>query len=97
MKDDIILTALINFLVPMILLYAFFALAECLSSGFFSVIYSIILFVAAFMIYSTRFDGLRSSAITSIDLIAWIGLAVFLFYLIVVLLLISKLIPGFIN
>jgi hypothetical protein len=94
MKNDMILSALVNFLVPMILIYAFFSLVDCLSNGFFSAIYSIILFVAAFMIYSVRFDGLKSSLMVSINIISWIGLSILGFYLIVVFLLLSGVITS---
>jgi len=87
MRNDIILVALINFLVPMILLYAFFSLVDCFTNGFFPIIYSITLFAQAFMIYLIRFDGLKSSMIISINMISWIVLIVLMLYLTFTLLL----------
>ena len=92
MRNDVILVALINFLVPMILLYAFFSLVDCFTNGFFSIIYSITLFVEAFMIYSVRFDGLKLSTITSINIFSWFGLVALIFYLTFVLLLLIRII-----
>ena len=87
MRNDVILAALINFLVPMILLYASFSLVDCFTNGFFSIIYSITLFTQAFMIYSVRFDSLKLSTIISINIISWIGLAFLMLYLAFILLL----------
>jgi hypothetical protein len=56
MKNDPVLSALINFLVPIILLYGLFFLADFFKSGFFAFIYSLVLFVSAFMIFSVRFS-----------------------------------------
>jgi hypothetical protein len=95
MKNDLILTALVNFLVPIILLYAFFSLADYINNGLFSVIYSAILFIIAFMIYSTKFGGLESYMMISIKLISWIGILIVVIYLLFILLLLTKLIPHF--
>lgn len=86
MRNDVILVAMVNFLVPILLLYAFFSLVSCFANGFFSVIYSITLFVEAFMIYSVRFDGLKSATIISIDMLSWIIMTALMLYLILVLL-----------
>jgi hypothetical protein len=54
MKNDPILSALINFLVPVIFLYGLFFLADFFVNGFFAFIYSMVLFVSVFMIFSVK-------------------------------------------
>jgi hypothetical protein len=95
MKNDVILTALVNFLVPIILLYAFFSLADYIYNGLFSVVYAAILFIIAFMIYAAKFGGLESYALISIKLISWVGVLISAIYLIFILLLLTKLMPHF--
>jgi hypothetical protein len=58
MKNDPILSALVNFLVPIIFLYGLFFLADFFKSGFFAFIYSIVLFVSAFMIFLVRLGNI---------------------------------------
>ena len=84
---------MINFLVPFILLYAFFVLADYINSGFFSLIYTTILVVIAFLIYSTKFSDLKLSSLVSIKLVSWIGLLIAVTYLVVILLLLIDLMP----
>lgn len=93
MKNDIVLVSLINFLVPIILLYAFFSLADCLSKGFSSVIYSTILFIIAFVIYSVKFSDAKPSALIGVHLISWLGFTISIIYLIMVLLFLIDLTP----
>ena len=95
MKNDVILTALVNFLVPIILLYAFFSLADYIHSGLFSMVYSAILFIIAFMIYAAKFGGLESYVIVSIKLISWSLILISAIYLLFILLLLTKLLPYF--
>jgi hypothetical protein len=54
MKNDPIISSLINFLVPIIFLYGLFCFIEFFEIGFFGVIYSAIIFVSAFMILAVK-------------------------------------------
>jgi len=93
MRSDKLLVAMINFLVPFILLYAFFVLADYINSGFFSLIYATILVVIAFLIYSTKFSDLKLSSLVSVKLVSWIGLVIAVTYLVIILLLLIDLMP----
>ena len=93
MRSDKLLVAMINFLVPFILLYAFVVLADYVNSGFFSLIYTTILVVIAFLIYSIKFADLKLSSIVSVKLISWVGLLIAIVYLSIILLLLIDLIP----
>jgi len=93
MRSDKLLVAMINFLVPFILLYAFFVLADYINSGFFSLIYATILVVIAFLIYSTKFSDLKLSSLVSVKLVSWIGLVIAVAYLVIILLLLIDLMP----
>jgi hypothetical protein len=93
MRSDKLLVAMINFLVPFILLYAFFVLADYSNNGFFSLIYTTILVVIAFLIYSTKFVDLKLSSLVSVKLFSWVGLLIAIVYLVVILLLLIDLMP----
>jgi hypothetical protein len=93
MRSDKLLVAMINFLVPFILLYVLFVLADYVNSGFFSLIYATILVVIAFLIYSTKFSDLKLSSLVSVKLVSWIGLLIAVTYLVVILLLLIDLMP----
>ncbi len=84
---------MINFLVPFILLYAFFALANYANNGFFALVYATILVVIAFLIYSAKFTELKLSSLVSIKLISWLGLLIAVVYLIIILLFLIDLMP----
>ena len=91
MKNDPILSALINFLVPVIFLYGLFFLADFLESGFFAFIYSVVLFVSGFMIFSVRFVGIKSSSLISLEFVSFFALLLSIAYIVSVLLLITDL------
>lgn len=92
MKNDPIVNALINFLVPIIFLYGLFFLAEFFTQGFFAFIYSTVLFLSGFMVLSVHSSGDRK-----IISFAWLEFVSFfisltlLAYLISVLLIITDL------
>ncbi|MFT5702984.1 MAG: hypothetical protein ACJAZX_000685 [Rickettsiales bacterium] len=93
MRSDKFLSAMINFLVPMILLYGFFVLTDYLNNGFFALIYATILLVIAFVIFSAKFSDLKFSSLISIKIISWIGLLIAISYLAIILFLLIDLIP----
>ncbi|MDA0902117.1 MAG: hypothetical protein O3B09_01735 [Proteobacteria bacterium] len=93
LKSDVVLMSLVNFLVPLILLYAFFSLMEYSENGFFAVIYSAILCVIAFMIYGLKFSHLHLSNLVSIRVIAWFALLISLIYITSILLFLIDAMP----
>jgi len=93
MRSDKLLIAMINFLVPFIMLYAFFVLADYVNNGFFSLIYATILLIISFLIYSTKFADLKLSSLVSIKIISWIGLLIAITYLTIILFLLVDLMP----
>lgn len=93
MRSDKLLIAMINFLVPFIMLYAFFVLADYVNNGFFSLIYATILLIISFLIYSTKFADLKLSSLVSIKIISWIGLLIAIAYLTIILFLLVDLMP----
>jgi hypothetical protein len=92
MKNDPIVNALINFLVPVIFLYALFFLAEFFTEGFFSFIYSAALFLTGFMVLSVRSsEGLKVASFAWSELISFFISLILLTYLIAILLSITDL------
>lgn len=93
MKSDPILTAIINFLVPLITLYGLFFLADIFEIGFFAIIYSIILFISAFLIFTSKFANSSIDFISSsqFDLLSFFILSLAISYLMAILLLITDL------
>jgi hypothetical protein len=91
MKNDAVLSSLINFLVPIIFLYGLFSLANIIDSGFFAVIYCVVLFISGFMLYLVRFSHLKYGAIVSIKMAIFFLLLLCLAYIISLLLLITDL------
>ncbi len=89
MKSDKFLIAMINFLVPVILLYAFFVLADYFHNGFFSIIYAALLVIISFLIYSAKFADSKLSSLISTKLISSIGLLITIAYLIIILFLLA--------
>jgi hypothetical protein len=93
MKNDPILSALINFLVPIIFLYGLFFLADFFENGFFAFIYSVVLFVSAFMIFSVKSSG-NAIAMTSpvqFEFLSFFALLLSISYVVAILLLITNL------
>jgi len=91
MKNDPILSALVSFLVPIIFLYGLFFLADFLEKGFFAFIYSIVLLVSGFMIFSVRFSGAQSVSLTQFEFVSFFVLLISMAYAIALLLMITDL------
>ncbi len=91
MKNDPILSALINFLVPIIFLYGLFFLADFFDSGFFAFIYSMVLFVSGFMIFSVKFSEVKLTSIFQVEFIAFFILLLSIAYICSIFLLITDL------
>ena len=90
MKNDQVLSALISFLVPIIFLYGLFFLADFFVSGFFAIIYSVILFINGFMIFSVRFSGIGPISLSHLEFISFFTLLISISYLISILLLVTS-------
>ena len=91
MKNDLILSSLINFLVPIIFLYGLFFLADFFANGFFAFIYSVVLFVSGFMIFSVRFSGVKTSSLIQLEFVSFFALLISIAYIVAILLLITNL------
>lgn len=93
MKNDPILSAIINFLVPVIALYGLFFLVDFFKNGFSAFIYAVVLFVSAFMIYAVKFASSNKSPVSEInfEFIIFSLLLVFMSYLVAVLMLVTDL------
>jgi hypothetical protein len=87
MKSDKLLISAINFLSPLVLLCAFFVLADYVNNGFFAVFYSAILVLSSFAIYSLRFFELKLPSLTFVNSLSKIGAFIAMIYLIAILLL----------
>jgi len=97
MKNDPILAALINFLVPIIFLYGLFFLVDFFESGFFAFIYSVVLFVSAFMIFSIKHSGRLlsgvspSSSVTQVEFFSFFVILLAISYVSAILLFVTNL------
>ncbi len=90
MKNDPIVTALINFLVPIIFLYGLFFLAGFFAEGFFAFIYSAVLFLSGFMVLSIRLSG-GSISLAWLEFVSFFISLLLISYLVSVLLLVTDL------
>jgi hypothetical protein len=90
MKNDPVVTALINFLVPVIFLYSFFFLAEFFNDGFFAFVYSAALFLSGVTLLMLN-SNFSKKIVTAywVDLISFFSSVTLLAYLISVLLTIT--------
>lgn len=91
MKNDQILASLINFLVPIIFLYGLFFLADFFANGFFAFIYSVVLFVSGFMIFSVKFSGFKTESLVPLDIVSSFALLLSIMYVVGILFLITNL------
>jgi hypothetical protein len=89
MKNDPILSALINFLVPIIFLYGLFFLADFIENGFFAFIYSAVLFVSGFMIFSVKFLDIKMSKIFHLEFVSFFILIISISYISAILMLVT--------
>lgn len=89
MKNDLIISSLINFLVPIIFLYGLFFLADFFANGFFAFIYSAVLFVSGFMIFAVRFD--RLPALASFEFVSFFVLLLCFSYVVAILFFVTDL------
>ena len=91
MKNDPILSALINFLVPIIFLYGLFFLADFFESGFFAFIYSVVLFASGFMIFSVKFSNMKMPSLVHFEFFSFFALLLSISYLVAILFFITNL------
>ena len=91
MKNDLILSSLINFLVPIIFLYGLFFLADFFANGFFAFIYSVVLFVSGVMIFSVRVSGTKTTTLIPFEFVSFFALLLSIAYIVAILLLVTNL------
>ena len=89
MKEDQILSALISFLVPIIFLYGLFLLADFFANGFFAFLYSAVLFVSGFMIFSVASLGEKSASVLQLEYISFFILLIAIAYIFGLLMLVT--------
>ena len=90
MKNDPVLSSLINFLVPIIFIYGLFFLADFFANGFFAFVYSVVLFVSGFMIFSVRFSGVKATSIVPLEFVSCLAILFSIFYVVTILFLITN-------
>jgi len=91
MKNDPIISALINFLVPIIFLYGCFCFVQFFEIGFFGVIYCAIIFISGFMILAVKSSMGEFFVALQFEYIAFFILLLSICYIIAVLLSITDL------
>jgi hypothetical protein len=90
MKNDQILSALINFLVPLIFLYGMFFLVDFFETGFFAFIYAVVLFVSGFMIFSVKFSDVKISSLLHLEFLSFFILLISISYIVAILFFITE-------
>jgi hypothetical protein len=91
MKNDQLINSLINFLIPIIFLYGLYFLSDLfITSGFFALIYSVVLIILGLMIYGANNDN-KFSNFSHIEILCFSGSLISLIYVVVVLLIITNL------
>ncbi|MFT6220464.1 MAG: hypothetical protein ACJA02_000929 [Myxococcota bacterium] len=90
MRSDKLLASIINFLVPIIFIYAFFELANYVNRGLFSFIYAVILVAIALFIHSMKYPDFIPSPLILKRLMTMFGIVMISYYLIFILFLILK-------
>jgi hypothetical protein len=91
MRNDPIIVAILNFLVPLIFLYSLFCLVGFFEKGFFNVIYAITLFVSGFVIVSAKLSALRLFSVLKIEFVAFFVLLLSIGYFCAILLSVTDL------
>jgi hypothetical protein len=91
MKNDQLINSLINFLIPIIFLYGLYFLSDLfITSGFFALIYSVVLIILGLMIYGANNDN-KFSNFSHIEILCFSSSLISLIYVVVVLLIITNL------
>ena len=90
MKNDQLINSLINFLIPIIFLYGLFFLSDLfIASGFFALVYSVVLSVLGLMIYSANNNIV--SNYNHLEIIIFAISLIAMIYVVAILLLITNL------
>jgi len=90
MKNDQLINSLINFLIPIIFLYGLYFLSDLfISSGFFALVYSVVLIILGLMIYGANNEN-KLSNFNHIEIISFSGSLISLIYLTVILFCITN-------
>jgi hypothetical protein len=91
MRNDPIIAAILNFLVPIIFLYGMFCFVGFFEKGFFNVIYSITLFVSGFIIISAKFSALRLFSALQLEFVSFFVLLLSICYFVGILISVTDL------
>lgn len=91
MKNDLISSAIINFLVPIIFLYGLFFLADFIDEGFSAIIYSLVLFIAGLMIFLVNYSPEKSPNLAILEPLSFFILFLAIGYIFSILVLITNL------
>jgi hypothetical protein len=91
MKKDNLLDALINFIVPITILYGIYFLVDFLRNGFFSLIYFFIIIASSFMVFSIKDNKIKNFLINYYQLITYFFTIVAIFFILMILFSITDL------
>lgn len=85
MKKDNLLEALINFIVPITILYGIYFLVDFLRNGFFSLIYFFIIITSSFMVFSIKDNKIKNFLINYYQMITYFFTIVAIFFISMIL------------
>jgi hypothetical protein len=92
MKDDQIINSLVNFLIPIIFLYGLYFLSDLfIESGFFALVYSVVLIILGLMMYGINHNPNYTKSASQLEIISFSCSFISLIYLLVILMLITSL------
>ena len=92
MKDDQIINSLVNFLIPIIFLYGLYFLSDLfIESGFFALVYSVVLVILGLMMYGVNHNPNYSKSASHLEIISFSCSLVSLIYLFIILASITSL------
>ena len=89
MKNDPVFSSIINFLLPIILLFGCFFSIDFIHAGFFALIYSLVLFAGAIIVFYIASFDLKLGLKINFDLVALIFTIIAIFYVAMLFLLVT--------
>jgi len=92
MNNDQIINSLVNFLIPIIFLYGLYFLSDLfIESGFFALVYSVVLIILGLMMYGVNHNPNYAKSASHIEIISFSCSFISLIYLLIILMLITSL------
>lgn len=85
MKGDVIFKVFVNFLIPFLLLYAFFVVFNYEYLSFFAVIHSLLIFSISYALYYFKYGPLRSRKVIPFKFLGMFLLFLFIVYMIYII------------